>query len=53
MDGIFTYANLNIRPLGSYDIIIGMDWLEAHKVKLDCFSSRHLNAWMKKETQGL
>ena len=25
MDGIFNYANLNILPLGSYDILIGMD----------------------------
>ena len=38
MDGLFTYANLNIFPLGSYDILIGMDWLEAHKVKLDCYN---------------
>ena len=38
MDGLFTYANLNILPLGSYDIPIGMDWLEAHKVKLDCYN---------------
>ena len=38
MDGLFTYANLNILPLGSYDILIGMDWLEAHKVKLDCYN---------------
>lgn len=22
--------NLNVLPLGSYDILIGMDWLEAH-----------------------
>ena len=36
MDGLVTYANLNVLPLGSYDIIIGMDWLEAHRVKLDC-----------------
>ena len=36
MDGLFTYTNLNILPLGSYDVLIGMDWLEAHKVKLDC-----------------
>ena len=43
MDGLFTYANLNILPLGSYDILIGMDWLEAHRVKLDCY----------KETYGL
>ena len=27
MDGLFTYTNLNILPLGSYDILIGMDWL--------------------------
>ena len=37
-DGLFTYANLNIMPLGSYDILIGMDWLEAHKVKLDYYN---------------
>ena len=36
MDGLLTYANLNILPLGSYDLI-GMDWLEVHKVKLDCY----------------
>ena len=24
--------------LGSYDVLIGMDWLEAHKVKLDCYN---------------
>ena len=28
MDGIFTYANMNLLPLGSYDILIVMDWLE-------------------------
>ena len=38
MDGLFTYANLNMLPLGSYDILIGIDWLEAHKVKLDCYN---------------
>ena len=38
MDGLFTYANMNILPLGSYDILIGMDWLEAHKVKLECYN---------------
>ena len=35
MDGLVTYANLNVLSLGSYDILIGMDWLEAHRVKLD------------------
>ena len=38
MDGIFTYANLNIMPLGSYDILIRVDWLEAHRVKLDYYN---------------
>jgi len=28
---------MNILPLGSYDIIIGMHWLEKHKVILDCY----------------
>jgi hypothetical protein len=28
--------DLNIIPLGSYDILIGMDWLEKHHVVLDC-----------------
>ena len=30
-----TSVNLNILPLGSYDIFIGMDWLESHKVVID------------------
>eukprot|EP00253_Pinus_taeda_P019879 PITA_19879 len=29
-------ANLNIFPLGSYDILIGMDWLEKHWSLVDC-----------------
>ena len=38
MDGLVTCADLNVLPLGSYDVLIGMDWLEAHKVKLDCYN---------------
>ena len=38
MRGLSTFANINIFPLGSYDIIIGMDWLEAHRVKLDDYN---------------
>ena len=30
--------DLNILPLGSYDVLIGMDWLEAHRVKLDYYN---------------
>ena len=37
MNGLVTYAYLNVLPLGSYYILIGMDWLEAHRVKLDCY----------------
>ena len=29
-------VNLNIIPLGSYDILINMDWLEQHHVILNC-----------------
>ena len=36
MNGLITYVDLNFLPLGSYDVLIGMDWLEAHEVKLDC-----------------
>jgi hypothetical protein len=32
-----TQATLNVLPLGSYDLLIGMDWLAAHKAKLDCY----------------
>ena len=31
MDEMETQVNLNILPLGSYDILIGMDWMEKHK----------------------
>ena len=24
--------------LGSYDVLIGMDWLESHRLKLDCYN---------------
>jgi hypothetical protein len=31
-----TRSNLYVRILGSYDIVIGMDWLESHEVILNC-----------------
>ena len=34
-----TRNDLNILPLGSYDMIIGMDWLERNKVVLNYFSN--------------
>jgi hypothetical protein len=35
MNGISTMEDLKILPLGSYDCLIGMDWLEQHHVVLD------------------
>ena len=31
------HADLNFLPLGSYDMLIGMDWLEKNRVMLNCF----------------
>ena len=38
MDGLVTCADLNVLPLGSYDILIGMDWLEEHRETLECYN---------------
>ena len=35
-----TISNLHITPLGSYDVILGMDWLYAHNAKVDCQHKR-------------
>ena len=35
-----TRANLYITILGSYDVVIGMDWLESHEVILNCKTKR-------------
>jgi predicted aspartyl protease len=36
IDGMETSVDLNILPLGSYDILIGMDWLENHAAVVNC-----------------
>ena len=38
MNGLVTCVYLNVLPLGSYDFLIGMDWLEAHKVNIECYN---------------
>ena len=38
MDGLVTYVDLNVLPLGSYDVLIRMDWLEAHRVNIDFYN---------------
>ena len=39
MDALVTCVDLNVLPLGSYDVLIGMDWLEAHIVNLECYNN--------------
>ena len=34
-NGLLTYVDLNVLPLGSYDVLIGMDWLEAYRENTD------------------
>jgi hypothetical protein len=40
MNGLSTKAKLNIMPLGSYDCLIGMDWLDEHHALLDYRNKR-------------
>jgi hypothetical protein len=35
MNGLSTKVELNIIPLGSYDCLIGMDWLDQHHALLN------------------
>ena len=37
MDKFETIVKLNVLPLGSYDLLIGMDWLEQHRIILNCY----------------
>ena len=37
LNGFLMHSNVNIFPLGSYDILIGMDCLEEHKVWINYF----------------
>jgi len=32
-----TIEHMNVLPLGSYSMLLGMDWLYLHKIKVDCF----------------
>jgi hypothetical protein len=38
LNGVNTSADLNIIPLGSYNILIGKDWLHKHHAVLYCHS---------------
>ena len=37
-----TRLKVYVIALGAYDLIIGMDWLEAHRALVDCFAKRVL-----------
>ena len=37
MEDLIIKVYLNVLPLGYYDVLIGMDWLEKHKVALNFF----------------
>ena len=37
MDQFENVVKLNVLPLGSYELLIGMDWLEQHRVILNCY----------------
>ena len=39
LNGVNTSTYLNIIPLGSFDILIGMDWLDKHHDVLNCHNN--------------
>ena len=41
MNGLKTSADLNVISLGSYDVLISMDWLTTHQAILDCFNKTY------------
>jgi hypothetical protein len=44
MNGLSTRDDLNIFPLGSYDCLIGMDWLDQHHYILGCYN-KSFSCW--------
>ena len=42
-------VKLNVLPLGSYDVLIGIDWLKKHQVILNCFQ-KQISSWQIKTT---
>ncbi|GAV63768.1 RVP_2 domain-containing protein [Cephalotus follicularis] len=35
--GISLYADLIVLPIRDFDVILGMDWLSAHRARMDCY----------------
>ncbi len=38
INGVSTSIHLNVLPLGSYSILLGMDLLFIHRNKVDCYA---------------
>jgi hypothetical protein len=38
ISGLFMQETLNIIPLGSYDVLLGIYWLASHKERLNCYA---------------
>ncbi|GAV91212.1 zf-CCHC domain-containing protein/RVP_2 domain-containing protein [Cephalotus follicularis] len=39
--GIPLYADLIVLPIRDFDVILGMDWLSAHRARMDCWDPYH------------
>jgi len=37
LNGMLTTTNLNLLPLGSYSMLLGMDWMLIHMTKVDFY----------------
>ena len=37
LNGMSTSIHLNVLPLGSYNMPLGMEWLFIHRTKVDCY----------------
>ena len=37
LNGMSTSSHLNVLPLGSYSMLLGIDWLYLHRSKMDCY----------------
>ena len=46
-----TQVKLNVLLLGSYHVLIGMDWMEKHRVVLNCFEKTF--TWLNKEGETI
>ena len=40
ISGIFLTVDLHVMDIWDFDVILGMDWLTAHQVVIDCVSRR-------------